>query len=183
MEEDGGANLCAFCHNDGLSSFDIRGTDFWIEQTEAAVRLHRRICVTAWKEDVQGKYCCEGKRYRRFGRYCISFGRSDRVGTTGQDRESYSCGEDDNDPTFPPKFGSPNPKGDGEIYEDNDSNVITILDYQHDDYNVCFDLKAREYMEGLIGKKANYSLLWRNCRHFSRAMYDQIMEDWTEWAK
>ena len=191
IDEDGGVNLYGFCSNRSISSFDKVGTDIWVENTTAVYGLHQRVCVTTWEQDSGGKYCCNGVRYRKAGKSCISFGVAQGRTVDTMDSFSGDGGSSDSDGSgdssvsadeargknsrskFPKGFDGPNQNGDGQVYRDDRAPSTGIGFKLSTDNDPCFDMDVRDYMDGLVGQGANYSLLFQNCRSFSQAVFNQ----------
>lgn len=72
---------------------------------------------------------------------------------------------------FPPGFDGPNSRGDGVVYPDNDDPATKIVKLRRTANAPCDDLDIYFYMVGLLGQKANYSLVFQNCRDFSDSVF------------
>ena len=191
IEEDGGENLYAFCLNAPISVFDKVGTDIWVENTTAVYGFHQRVCVTTWVRDVGGKHCCNGTRYRKTGKTCISFGvvqgrNADTLDSFSGDGGSFDSDSSEDSSTsadetgnvkgksaFPNGFDGPNKNGDGQVYRDDRDPSTGVAFLLSTDDNPCFDIDVRNYMDGLVGQNANYSLMFQNCRSFSQAVFNK----------
>ena len=191
IEEEGGENLYAFCGNNPIVYIDKFGYDIWVENTTAVYGLHQRVCVTVWEKDDASNYCCNGVRYRKSGKYCISFGVANPNNADSTDSYSGDGGSSDSDSSgnsstsadeaenrpgkspFPDGFDGPNKNGDGIVYPDNvDPSIETHTTYSTGN-DPCVDFEIFRYMQGLVGQRANYSIIFQNCRAFSNAVYNK----------
>ena len=192
VEERGGKNLYAFCLNRPCSFVDKTGRDIWVENTTAVFGFHQRVCVTVWTRDDKSGHCCKGVGYSRSGSYCISFGVVRTGNEDSTDSFSGDGGSSDSDSSgdsstsgdeagntqgkapFPDGFDGPNPNGDGRVYPDNrDPSTGTAFFLSTGD-DPCMDMEILNYMQGLVGQSANYSLFFQNCRSFSQAVFNKF---------
>lgn len=186
-----------FCLTRPIDRFDFLGRDVWIENTNKVKGLHRRVCVDVWVEDTNGKCCDKGKSYSKTKiSYCISFGVyhnqsnpwdsfSGDGGMSDSDSsgDSSTSGDEAGPPgksRFPEGFDGPNPDGDGMVYID-DRDPATKEVKRFSTNNDCqFDLAAYDYMKGLVGQCANYTLIGQSCRFFSEATYQELFRRYHE---
>ena len=191
IEEEGGTNLYVFGENGPICVVDKAGKDLWLENTPSVLGFHQRVCVTMWTKDNTSHYCCEGVRYRKSGSYCISFGIDRNGNEDSADSFLGDGGSSDNDslgnsstsgneatqvPTtvpFPLGFDGPNVNGDGHVYLDNGTPATKTAFFLSTDNNPCKDIEIFNYMNSLVGQRANYSIFCQNCRDFSQAVFNR----------
>ena len=188
----------AYCclNNCPVKYIDRRGLDVWIENTDQMFGLHQRICVDTWVQDnslqskgSNGVCCMNGRRWKKSDKYCISFGT--QVGCwpyfssgDGGSSDSDSSGPDASSSAneqhtpntgqshFPEGIEGPTPNSNGVVYIDiidpatGESGRIKTSCQQ--------DITSKEYLEGLVGQEAEYSLLGQTCRDFSWAVHDYL---------
>ena len=192
IAESGGVNLYNFCLNRPLLLVDKIGKDIWVENTTAVNGMHQRVCVTTWVQDEKSNICCNGVGYSKSGSSCISFGVSDPNNSDIFDSFSGDGGSFDMDSSgdssvsgdesagnagnshFPEGFDGPNPAGDGVVYRDNNDPSTGVASSLSTGDDPCADMDILDYMEGLVGQKANYSILGQNCRDFSQAVFSKF---------
>ena len=170
--ENGGLSLYVYVNNRVPDGMDSLGRDVWKESTSSVAGLHQRVCVDVWVETKNGGCRYKGKCYKKKGKYCISFGVSG--GTCGCLSSSSSSSSSDEDADgeaseMPPGFEES--IGWGSVYHDDaeggkleNDDLLTRVSG-----NCEFDIKMKEYMEGLVGKHSSYTP-WHQCRTFSEAV-------------
>lgn len=173
-------NLYIFLNNRAQNHIDFLGLDFWIENTKRASGFHHRICVTHWdgpsdEKPSDGETCCIKKKwYKKQGKFCVSFapdGGSSSSSSSGDNQNA----EIPNPSPFPPGLDGPDPAGNGVVYEDNQDPATKE---QERETSCCQeDIKIEAYLKGLVGQRANYALLWQNCRKFSKKSFDYAKEN------
>lgn len=148
--------------------------------------------MTVWTRDDKSGHCCKGVGYSRSGSYCISFGVVRTGNEDSTDSFSGDGGSSDSDSSgdsstsgdeagntqgkapFPDGFDGPNPNGDGRVYPDNrDPSTGTAFFLSTGD-DPCMDMEILNYMQGLVGQSANYSLFFQNCSSFSQAVFNKF---------
>ena len=184
IEERGGLNLYGFCGNDPINKFDYLGLDVRIENTAAVGGWHQKVTVDVW--DNAGN---------KVGTYAISFGVDGRnpgsssqnanssgggssgssIGGSGSGRSGSGSGSSGSGSGSSGRSGAGTNagKGSGIVYVDPDFPTATAATYKT---NACLDKEIKKYLESLVGNRANYSVIFYNCRTFSRQQFNHIRE-------
>ena len=162
-----------------------------MENTTAVYGYHQRVCVTVWTRNDKSTRCCNGVGYSKSGKYCISFGIVRTGNEDSTDSYSGDGGSSDSDSSgnsstsgdeaagatgkspFPQGFDGPNPNGDGRVYPDNNDPSTGTAFFLSTGDDSCTDIEILNYMKGLVGQNANYSIVFQNCRSFSQAVFNK----------
>lgn len=178
-------NLFRYVNGRPVKATDPSGLDTWIEGTGAAAGMHQRLCVDTYDDN-----CA------KTGKYCISFGAADTVGSSS-DTSGSSSGDKKTDDKTPAgedlsgwkehafdkgcwKIGE-GVEGDGEVYVDITAEGTEVEKSRHvstcaHDRNILARMKKMAGIGG--GKKwtGEYRLFSRNCRRFVKQL-QSLLDD------
>jgi RHS repeat-associated protein len=153
----GGINLFAYVGNNPINAIDPTGKNIYLQQGNNSGRIindvfHQQVCVESWKK------CCkdspeesEKGKLRCFSFAASGIGFSDNEEFFGEKRKTITLLK-------------------GVVYETSFTEGFNIDSVNTDCEQ---DESFLNYLLGLVGKVEGYSLIFQNCRHFSKLMMEE----------